>query len=327
MVLFHSHLAIEFPDRIQVFRDRHPALRCVVAADATEFERALCDVEILCAGPQPVQVLERAPGLRAHIVPFAGVDRAPLQWYQQRGVMLAGSHGNAASVAERGLALLLAAAGRVVEFDAALRRGHWHRRADPHHPFAYWRSLAGARVVFYGTGAIARRMAELLRPLVAHIGGVRGDNARGAPDWLDTLYTGADGAFAAADVIVVTAPLTPVTRGAITYQRLVASHQAVLVNVSRAELIPQRDLYRALCDGVLGAAGLDVWYRSPQPFHSDALPADEPFWELPNVVLSPHAASHSEAGKRGQLESAIETIEAVLAGADPPGRIDPTRGY
>lgn len=327
MVLFRSHLAIEFPDRIAALGDRYPQLRCVVATDPASFEDALAEVEILCAGPQPVEVLERAPRLKAHIVPFAGVDRAPLQWYTERGVVLASSHGNAASVAERALALLLAAAGRVVEFDNALRSGKWHRRNDPDRPFEYWRSLAGARVALYGTGAISRRLAELLRPLAAQIVGVRGNAAKGKPDWLDRLYSSIEPAFAAADAIVVTAPLTPATRGAIAYQALAASNRAVLVNVSRAELILERDLYRALRDGVLGAAGLDVWYRSPRPFSADCMPADEPFWELPNVVLSPHAASHSQAGKRGQLDDAIVAIEAFLTGAELPGRIDPTRGY
>lgn len=327
MVLFRSHLAIEFPDRIAAFRGRHPALRCVVAADPASFDDALAEVEILCAGPQPVEVLERAPRLKAHIVPFAGVDRAPLPWYAEHGVVLASSHGNAASVAERALALLLAAAGRVIEFDTALRSGKWHRRNDPDRPFEYWRSLAGARVALYGTGAISQRLSELLRPLVAQIVGVRGDAKKGKPDWLDRLYSDADQAFAATDAIVVTAPLTPATRGAISYHALAASNRAVLVNVSRAELIPEHDLYRALSDGALGAAGLDVWYRSPRPFSADCMPADEPFWELPNVVLSPHAASHSQAGKRGQLDEAIVAIEAFLAGADLPGRIDPARGY
>ncbi|MCG8479773.1 MAG: hypothetical protein MI724_11800, partial [Spirochaetales bacterium] len=285
--------------------------------------------------------------LRAHVVPFAGANRAPLEWYANNAVLLAVSHGNAPAVAERAVALMYAAAGRVVEFDRDLRVGRWHRRNDDVRPFDYWRSLTAARIAVLGAGAIGRRIAELVSPLArsvdpsigrGEIVGFRrrspvasdGGTEQGGRDLFDRVTSDLSTAVTNADVLFLALPLTDKTRGIVTRNLLARTDRAVLVNVGRAELIDEDDLYTALTDGTLSAAGLDVWYRSPTPFWREgpaAMPSTQAFHELANVVLSPHAASHCEAGKRGQLRGALAHLEEYLSTGGIAGAVDIERGY
>lgn len=361
-VLFHTHLAFEFPEEIRRLREIVPSCRVVVADDQRDFNHQLAEADIIVTAPLPETTLAAASRLKLHIVPFAGVNRAPFQWYERNGVLLVGSHGNAQSVAERAVALVFAAAGRVVEFDQALRIGKWHRRRDERRPFEYWRSLSGSRVAILGTGEIGSRVARLLQPLAGEIVGARRENpvsthrpegstardedndrvvtaedpeaaerpARHPKRWFDTIHNDIVEAMHGADVVVVTLPLTERTRGAIGTSELARTNNAVLVNVSRAEVIAEDALYTALTDGTLYAAGLDVWYRNPSPFWNegaDSLPGNKPFHTLSNVVLSPHAGSHSEAGKRGQLVGALAHLEEYVKTGSVRRRVDMAVGY
>ncbi|HKK48716.1 MAG TPA: NAD(P)-dependent oxidoreductase, partial [Alkalispirochaeta sp.] len=378
LVLFYYHLAREFPQEVDRLREIFPEVNFAVAETEEQFQELLPRAEVIVAPPQPATVLDTtllatrgkdgahgaadargeaadpsggpsagASRLRAHVIPFAGINQVPLNWYRQHQVLLAGSHGNAGAVAERAVALMYAAAGRVAEFDADLRQGRWHRRRDEVQPFDYWRSLTGSRITVLGTGTIGCRVAELVAPLVHSAGGERSGELvglhRGGPNsghgsaevhsshvvtaeaatadgrirrhpeqLFDRLTTGVEEALAAADVVFVTLPLTEATRGMLTQDLLAATTRATLVNVARAEIIPEEDCYRALTEGTLGAAGIDVWYRNPHPFWKegpDALPSQYPFHQLRNVVMSPHAASHSREGKLAQFTGALSHVE------------------
>ena len=156
------------------------------------------------------------------------------------------------------------------------------------------------------------------------------DEARHPERLFGRLTTRVEEALAGADVVFLTLPLTEDTRGTITGDLLGATNQATLVNVSRAELIPEEDLYASLTDGTLYAAGLDVWYRYPSPFFDEgitAFPSRLPFHHLRNVVMSPHAASHSREGKRSQLVGALAHLEEFLKTGGLSRAVNVRRGY
>ncbi len=326
-ILFSYHLALEFPQIIA--QHKRPGVELVVARDKNDFERELASADVLIAAPKPREVLDRASLLKLHIVPFAGVNRAPLTWYEDRGVLLASSHGNARTVAERAVALLYAAAGRMVEFDRGLRRGCWHRREDRVSPFEYWRSIAGGRIAVLGTGEIGRTVAEYLSPIAGEIVGFnRSGNDPSAS--FAAVTQDIEEALRGAIAVISTLPLTDKTRGLLTPAGLAMTDRAVFINVGRAEVVVEEDLYRALTDGTLYAAGLDTWYRYPDPPWDEgenAMPASLPFHELDNVVLSPHAASHTESGKQGQLIGALELLEEFLDSGAVARTVVPGPGY
>lgn len=355
-VLIHSHLAFEFPNELTKFTRYAPGATVEVAEDEEAFLDRIGDAEVIVTGPVDRDVLESAKKVKLHVVPFAGVNRAPLAWYADHGVLLASSHGNAQAVAERAVALAFAAAGRVAEFDRDLRAGRWHRRRDERQPFDYWRSLTGSRIAILGTGAIGSRIATLLQPVAEELRGFRrrapesvtespagtqnivtGEDPdaleeprRHPTELFDRLETNLEAAIAGVDLVIVALPLTESTRGVVTYDLLQSGNNAVLVNVSRAEIIPEDDLYTALTDGTLYAAGLDVWYRYPSPFWNEGpaeLPSKLPFHTLDNVVLSPHAGSHSRAGKRGQLIGALAHVEEYFKTGAVRDAVDTKKGY
>jgi phosphoglycerate dehydrogenase-like enzyme len=70
---------------------------------------------------------------------------------------------------------------------------------------------------------------------------------------------------------------------------------ALLINVARAAIVDEDALYAALKDGHLGGAALDVWWQYPTPAEPDRRPSRRPFHELPNVLITPHSSSSTEA--------------------------------
>jgi phosphoglycerate dehydrogenase-like enzyme len=347
-ILFHTHLAHEFPDLIRDLAERHPQHHLVVAEDERDFTERLAGADGVVTGPLAEETLEKAERLKIHFVPFAGVNRAPLRYLASRGIMLSNSHGNAPLVAERAVALAMAAAGRVAEFDRDLRNGEWHRRDDPRQPFDYWFSLRGVSVAVLGTGAIGREIARLMRPLAGRTtglrrsggaghsaGGPRGAGAvhgTGRNDWphdepFDLVTDDLNAALDEADLLFVSLPLTPHTNGLIGTAEISRLTGGILVNVSRGEIVQEEPLYRALRSGTLRAAGLDVWWQNPQGFTETTMPSALPFHELSNVVMSPHAGSHAVEGKRLQLEGTIASIDAFLRTGTPRALVDLGAGY
>ena len=343
---------------IEELRQRHPDHAFVVARSEEEFERHLETADGIVTAPIPAETLERAAALRIQFIPFAGVNRAPLDYFRERGLVLCNSHGNAPLVAERAVALAMAAAGRVVEFDQDLRRGLWHRRDDPDRPFDYWLSLQGKRVTVLGVGAIGSGIAGLIRPFGGRITGFRRRRrsevgrtgagsapdrttapSRRAPDAahagdaaptervFDEITTELEEALRSAELLFVALPLTPESTGLIGERELELLRGGIMVNVSRAQIVEEEPLYRALRDGTLFAAGLDVWYSNPPRFTETTLPSSLPFHELSNVVMSPHAGSHATEGKRLQLEGTIANISAYVSTGTPVKQVDLDAGY
>jgi phosphoglycerate dehydrogenase-like enzyme len=121
-----------------------------------------------------------------------------------------------------------------------------------------------------------------------------------------------------ADILVVTMPLTETTRGIVTRDvlaRLPAT--AWLINVSRGALVDEPALLEALRAGRLAGAVLDVFGQEP-------LPADSPWWDAPNVIVTPHASGHT---LRFFDELVVENVRRYLASEPLLNLVDPERGY
>ena len=97
---------------------------------------------------------------------------------------------------------------------------------------------------------------------------------------------------------------------------------AVLVNVSRAEIVDELALYRALAERRLGGAALDVWYRYPTDA-APTLPARQPFHELPNVLMTPHVSGWTEGMLEARAKLIAENITRTSRGEPPVNLIPP----
>jgi phosphoglycerate dehydrogenase-like enzyme len=123
------------------------------------------------------------------------------------------------------------------------------------------------------------------------------------------------------DVLVLAAPLTAETRrliGAAELARL--PRGSYLVNVGRGALLDEAALVDALGSGRLGGAALDVFGEEP-------LPANSPLWSAPNLIVTPHAATHTEATDERSLEIFLDNLGRFRRGEELRNVVDRALGY
>ena len=200
--------------------------------------------------------------------------------------MVAGNVGAYAHpIAEHVMAMVLSLAKRLPQENAALARGEWNRgEGDRAAPNA---TLDGAVCAILGYGGIGRATARLMRR-------VRGADLRdqqqrphGRPVEFCGTLDDLDRVLAAADVLVIGIPLTAGTRGLIGPRELgLMKDSAILINVARGAIVDERALYEHLRATPGFSAGIDAWWDEPRggaPFRTNY-----PFFELPNLLGSPH---------------------------------------
>ncbi len=187
---------------------------------------------------------------------------------------------NAQGVFDQGIAewvlAVLALFAKDLRTSLDLQRGHtWRHRES--------RPLAGRRVLVVGAGSIGGAVGRLLGAVGMDVRGVARRSRPRDPDF--TAVVAADDLhrqLAWADDVVVTAPLTPATHHLLDSEAFAAMAPGThLVNVGRGPVVDEAALLTALHDGRIAAAALDV-------FETEPLPHDHPFWDLDQVLVSPH---------------------------------------
>lgn len=283
--------------------------------------------EVLVAGRPSEELLQASDRLRALIVPFAGFPqetRELLLRFPELAVY--NLHHNAPATAELALALLLAACKRIVPVDRALRAHDWRPRYG--NDFV---QLAGKTALVLGLGAIGRRVARGCRALGMKVVAVR---RRGPWEDADADAVHPPDALARllprANAVVVCLPATPETEGVIGAAELaLLPEHALLVNVARGPIVAERPLFEALESGRLFGAGLDVWYQYPKKREEseNVQPAELPFHELANVVMSPHRGGHVQETEPLRMAGLAELLQVLSRGEQPGNRVDVQAGY
>lgn len=292
---------------------------------------APADFDLLIAGRPSREQLEASPNLRTLIIPFAGLSgstRALLADFPH--ISVHNLHHNTTQTAEIAVALLLAAARRIIPADRQMRQGDWTIRYEPPPVLI----LEGKTVLILGYGAIGRHVGRVCQALGMRVLAVRRTPARQTLDPLTEVHPGEHlpQLLPQADVLMITLPLTDQTRGLIGPKELASLPQgAVLVNVGRGAVVDDEALYRALENGHLMAAGLDVWYQYPEEgtARTETLPSRFPFHQLDNVVLSPHrgGAYGSEYTEQARMAHLARLLNAAARGEPIPNRVDLQAGY
>lgn len=274
-------------------------------------DRSLAEFESLdavVANPVPREKFEAARNLKAVFVPFVGINHLPADLLLERGVEVYNCHGNAFSVAERALAMTLAAYGRIIEFHNDLRRGTWHGFWVGKGHEDFWHSLQGKPCAVLGTGAIGTALARLLSAFDCPVTGYRRRPGAGSPPHFDRVTSDLADAIADAELVFVALPLTPETEGLLSREILAGMKGKFLVNVGRGGIVDEEGLYRALTEGILTGAAIDTWYTYPAKGETAGAPSRFPIHELPNVVLSPHVAGSTW---EAVANNAVQTVDNV----------------
>lgn len=214
----------------------------------------------------------------------AGAERPIYRELRARGVKVTTASGaTAVTVSHSVLGALIAINRRFPLLADAQRRHAWEPRLGERSP----RDLKGQCAVIVGMGPIGRNIARLLKALDMRSIGVR-RSAEPVPECDRTVtYDDLPAVLPEADVLILCCPASPMTRGIANAGVFAAMPKGSLfINVSRGEIAVEKDVTAALQSGHLAGAYLDVFEREP-------LDPASPLWDIPNVLISPHTASHS----------------------------------
>lgn len=240
----------------------------------------------------------------------AGVDGILEAGFGEDVQIATGAGLHSLTVSEHALGLLLSILRRLPESKQAQERHEWSHELggmQPLNPEGRMTSLVGARVLIWGFGQIGQTLAPVLSALGATVRGA----ARSAGERAGFEVLADDDVLAAlpeVDVLINILPGGDATRGLVGREVLDAlPDHAVLINVGRGTTVDQGALAEALEAGTLGAAALDV--TDPEP-----LPAEDPLWDAPRLLITPHAAG-------GRPVGADERIRENLLALDGDGEI------
>jgi phosphoglycerate dehydrogenase-like enzyme len=246
------------------------------------------------------RVLRKSPGLRWLQIHPAGAELPIYRELRGRGVKVTTASGaTAVTVAHSALGALIAINRRFPLLADAQRRHAWEPRLGERAP----RDLKGQTAVVVGLGPIGQNLAPLLKMLGLTVIGVRREAEPVPPCDRTITYADLANVLPATDVLILCCPASPITRGLANAAALGAMPRgSLLVNVARGEVAVEADVIAALQSGQLAGAYLDVFEREP-------LDPASPLWDLPNVIVTPHTASHS----LGQNEAIFDIFLDNLA--------------
>jgi phosphoglycerate dehydrogenase-like enzyme len=222
-------------------------------------------------------------------------------------------------ISEHVIGMLFALARGLPQFAVNQHEARWDDRFAEQ---GGMRSLRGKTLLVVGLGGLGTEVARLANALGMKVIATR-NTSHEAPAFVS--YVGLADELPAlatqADAIVNTAPLTPSTTGIFNAAFFARLKPAVyFVNVGRGASVVTADLDAALRSGRIAGAALDV--TEPEP-----LPADNPLWHAPNLIITPHVASKSDAGIESRLAMVQENLRRYAAGERMLSVVEPGRGY
>jgi phosphoglycerate dehydrogenase-like enzyme len=315
-----ERIASAYPDRVElVYRpDLMPALRYIgdhgdpafrrTPEQEREWHALLREAEVLFDFPQHERfpLLELAPKLRWVQTSSAGVGplvhRLGLQDSHLIVTTASGIH--AQPLAEFVFAALLFHSKKIGQLQRDQKIKAWNRFSG--------NELAGQTMAIIGPGRIGREIARIARAFRMRVVALArdADPARAQALGVDQVYGRAEllTMLGEADCLVICAPQTPETVDLLGPAEMAALKPGVVfVNIGRGTIVDDAALERGLRSGQIAFAALDVFREEP-------LPADSPFWELPNVLINPHSASTVDAENSKLTDIFIRNLGHYLAG-------------
>ncbi len=254
----------------------------------------------------PARSWRDMPGLRLVQLLSAGADGVDFTALPERLVLASNVGAYSAPIAEHVMAMALALARRLPQRHAALARGQFNQ-SEP------LLTLDGAVCAILGFGGIGTATARLMRPFGARIHAVNSSGRTGEPVEFCGTLADLDQVLAAADVLVVCLPLMTATRGLIGARELaLMKPTAILVIVSRAAIVDEGALYRHQRENPRFCAGIDAWWHEPRD--GRGFTTGYPFFDLPNVIGSPHNSGIVPGVLPAAARRAAENVRRFLRG-------------
>jgi phosphoglycerate dehydrogenase-like enzyme len=335
-VLISTRVTLEQLDRMRAIHPRlaidgEPGGIAIMAASEVDYkgidypeERPDLDVakllgraEVIIATRIPASLKEQAHNLRWIQFTSAGIDHLWKPFLDTGDVVVTSAKGiHAIPMAEFVLSgLLMFAKG-------------WPRLLDQKRGHAYQKfvvdELYDKTLVLLGVGAIGGAIAQMAKPLRMHVVGVRRrEGTDGLPPEIQEVVPIRDlrQALVRADFVVASLPLTARSRHLVDEAAFRAMKpSAVFVNVGRGRTVDESALVRALREGWISGAVLDVYEHEP-------LPADSPLWGMPNALLSPHMGSDTPRYMERMTDILCDNLRRYAEGRPLRNVVDPVERY
>ncbi len=268
---------------------------------------------------QSSALAENAQSLKWLCTPSAGINQ-----FLKEEVFLSGqaaltnsSGAYGVTISEHVVMILLEILRRQTDYTGIVGRREWTRNLPV-------RSIKGSRITLLGTGNIGQETAIRLRSFSPEfLCGVnrRGENPGGLFDKI-TLSKNLETVLPQTDVLIISLPGTPDTEGMLGEKQLaMLPDGAVIINVGRGPIIRQTALEKELRQGRL-FAGLDVFEQEP-------IPADDPLWTCPNLIITPHIAGNMTLPYTVNriIEMFLEDLDNYCAGRPLTYSVDLKHGY
>jgi D-3-phosphoglycerate dehydrogenase len=259
-------------------------------------------------------LLRRAPNLLIVSSNGAGFDPVDVEACTAAGVLVVNqSGGNAHSVAEHALAMMLTLSKRIIQADRALRR-----QANVDRNALMGTEVQGKTIGIVGLGNVGRRIAALCR-------GLLGMNVLACDPYLSATEMAERGGekvsledlLRRSDFVSISCPLTKESRGMIAAREFALMQpRAYFITTARGFIHDEAALEQALREKRIAGAGLDVWTKEPPP-------PDHPLLQFDNVLASPHTAGVTKEARENMGRIAAEQMLDALDGKRPPRIINP----
>ncbi len=299
------------------WRDEFPEVEFVPVTTPEEQLQAVQGADAYIGWITREAFVAAGPQLRWVHAPSAGVERhVAITELVESDVTLTNTRGShAPTIAEHTFAMLLALTRRILELTEYQKQHAWKRPTNP-------RGIMGMTMTVVGFGQIGRAIAKRAVGFDMKVIGVDARPSEPPPGvdevWgLDRL----DEALRKADVVAIAAPITPETRGMIDARRFgLMKPDSYLLVMSRGGIVDEAALIAALKEGRLAGAGLDVMETEP-------LPPDDPLWDAPNIILTPHSSGASEQTTGAVASITTANLRNFVTGAPLSNICDKRAGF
>ncbi|WP_223700471.1 D-2-hydroxyacid dehydrogenase [Sutcliffiella deserti] len=296
-----------------------PEWEVVIGKDKDVWAPYASEAEVILGWKKELEELSlnKSPNLKWIQAWSAGVNNIPLEKLSRKNILLTSANGvHAYPISETIFGLMLALTRKIHTYVKNQQKKVWHHAKMN-------LELHNKTVGIIGVGEIGKETAKIAKAFGMTVLGVR--HSGKSEEYVDSMHTPEQlhTILPKCDYIVITLPLTPDTQEMFGEEEFILMKEsAFLINIGRGEILQEDALIRALQNGTIAGAGLDVFVKEP-------LESNSPFWEMENVIITPHTSGSTEHYTKRVIEDIfIPNFKDYLNQNQPyKNLVDYNKGY
>ena len=296
----------------EVWRDYAPPPKKTIIEKAANVDA----LATLLSDKIDTEIFDAAPKLKVIAQMAVGFDNIDVEEATKRGISVTNTPGVLTeTTADFAWALLMAVARRIVEADTYVRSGKW--KVSWHPMMMQGRDIYGATLGIDGLGRIGCAIAKRAKGFSMKVLYYDVTRRLDFEKEYDIQFTDMDLLFQKADFVTINTPLTKETFHLVDEKKLkMMKKTAYLINNARGPIVDEKALYKALKEGWIAGAALDVFEQEPAPMQN-------PLLKMNNVVVAPHISSASYETRSRMAEMVADNLVAFFEGKTPPNLVNP----